>query len=74
MITTKSKSFSNRGVSVLNLALHLHLNRLLRMNIIHAANELKPVGRKVCLAVGMCDGSIWATSRSFADNRRRPPA
>ena len=26
------------------------------MNIIHAANELKPAGRKVCLAIGFFDG------------------
>ena len=26
------------------------------MNIIHAANELKPAGRKVCLAIGVFDG------------------
>ncbi|MDB6015573.1 MAG: Riboflavin biosynthesis protein [Pedosphaera sp.] len=26
------------------------------MNIIHAASELKPVGRKVCLAIGFFDG------------------
>src|ERR1035441_2431882 len=26
------------------------------MEIIHAANELKPAGRKVCLAVGFFDG------------------
>ncbi len=26
------------------------------MNVIHAANELKPAGRKVCLAIGFFDG------------------
>ena len=26
------------------------------MKIIHAANELKPAGRKVCLAIGFFDG------------------